>query len=87
MGPKYVAHISIHFCDNFYWYLSYAFLGGLHEQVQISHGSPYTTHTGLGQPQGAAAVVAGTARPRVRARRGQATDPHSIAERVSVFCL
>lgn len=22
-------------------------------------------------------------RPRVRARRGQATDPHSIAERVS----
>ena len=24
----------------------------------------------------------GAARPRVRARRGQATDPHSIAERV-----
>jgi hypothetical protein len=24
-------------------------------------------------------------KPRVRARRGQATDPHSIAERVSVF--
>lgn len=23
-------------------------------------------------------------RPRVRARRGQATDPHSIAERVSL---
>lgn len=24
-------------------------------------------------------------KPRVRARRGQATDPHSIAERVSFF--
>lgn len=24
-------------------------------------------------------------RPRVRARRGQATDPHSIAERVSAI--
>lgn len=42
----------------------------------------FGTHTGVAQPQGAAAVVAGTARPRVRARRGQATDPHSIAERV-----
>lgn len=27
----------------------------------------------------------GAAKPRVRARRGQATDPHSIAERVSDF--
>lgn len=56
-----------------------------HSQVQVSHGvaaPPYASHTGLGQPQGAAAVVAGTARPRVRARRGQATDPHSIAERL-----
>ena len=26
----------------------------------------------------------GTAKPRARARRGQATDPHSIAERVSM---
>lgn len=25
----------------------------------------------------------GTGKPRVRARRGHATDPHSIAERVS----
>lgn len=33
-------------------------------------------------PQGAGAAVSGTARPRVRARRGQATDPHSIAERL-----
>eukprot|EP00250_Pteridium_aquilinum_P011072 c19822_g1_i2 orf=430-1977(-) len=56
-----------------------------HSQVQGSHGipaPPYSSHTGLGQPQGASAVVAGTARPRVRARRGQATDPHSIAERL-----
>lgn len=55
------------------------------QQVQVSHGisaPSYSSHTGIGQPQGAAAVVAGTARPRVRARRGQATDPHSIAERV-----
>ncbi|KAI5077354.1 hypothetical protein GOP47_0007178 [Adiantum capillus-veneris] len=53
---------------------------------QVSHGlsaTPYATHTGLGQPQGAAAGTGstGAARPRVRARRGQATDPHSIAER------
>jgi hypothetical protein len=34
-----------------------------------------TTNTGLD----------GTFKPRVRARRGQATDPHSIAERVS-YC-
>lgn len=26
-------------------------------------------------------------RPKVRARRGQATDPHSIAERVMFGCL
>ncbi|KAI5079907.1 hypothetical protein GOP47_0005386 [Adiantum capillus-veneris] len=57
----------------------------LHQQIQ--GGQPvlvplFGTHTGVAQPQGAAAVVAGTARPRVRARRGQATDPHSIAERL-----
>ncbi|MCO5550710.1 hypothetical protein L7F22_004200 [Adiantum nelumboides] len=56
-------------------------------QQQIQGGQPvfvpmFGTHTGVAQPQGAAAVVAGTARPRVRARRGQATDPHSIAERL-----
>eukprot|EP00250_Pteridium_aquilinum_P011571 c2015_g1_i1 orf=279-1616(-) len=54
---------------------------------QMQGGQPvfvplFGTHTGVAQPQGAAAVVAGTARPRVRARRGQATDPHSIAERL-----
>lgn len=39
--------------------------------------------------QGPASGSAGTApaqpRQRVRARRGQATDPHSIAERVRFF--
>lgn len=29
--------------------------------------------------------VAGQPRQKVRARRGQATDPHSIAERVSLI--
>lgn len=31
----------------------------------------------------ASGVCNGSGKPRVRARRGQATDPHSIAERVS----
>eukprot|EP00250_Pteridium_aquilinum_P017110 c23457_g2_i1 orf=373-1047(-) len=44
--------------------------------------SPYEGHTGLAQSQGAVGVVAGASKPRVRARRGQATDPHSIAERL-----
>jgi hypothetical protein len=35
-----------------------------------------------GSPQQGLPSVGG--RPRVRARRGQATDPHSIAERVCV---
>lgn len=45
--------------------------------------SLFGSHSSAAQPQGTAAVVAtGSARPRVRARRGQATDPHSIAERL-----
>ncbi|EFJ16455.1 hypothetical protein SELMODRAFT_422025 [Selaginella moellendorffii] len=36
----------------------------------------------VSQQQPAAAIPGGAARPRVRARRGQATDPHSIAERL-----
>lgn len=44
--------------------------------------SPYDSHTGLAQSQGAVGVVSGAPKPRVRARRGQATDPHSIAERL-----
>lgn len=36
----------------------------------------------------AAASGSGGGQPKqkVRARRGQATDPHSIAERVSLYC-
>ena len=37
------------------------------------------THTTIDLPQGAKGVRSG-----VRARRGQATDPHSIAERVYI---
>lgn len=44
--------------------------------------SPYESHTGLAQNQGAVGLIAGGNKPRVRARRGQATDPHSIAERL-----
>lgn len=42
------------------------------------------TAAGMGQSQSASAGSGGTAPPRqrVRARRGQATDPHSIAERL-----
>lgn len=41
-----------------------------------------------GQPTPSTAVTVPhppAIRPRVRARRGQATDPHSIAERVILF--
>ncbi|KAH7288938.1 hypothetical protein KP509_31G051300 [Ceratopteris richardii] len=57
----------------------------MHKQIQGSEplqASLFGAHTGIAQHQGAAPAVTGTARPRVRARRGQATDPHSIAERL-----
>jgi len=44
---------------------------------------PTSARSGFGgSPQQGLPSVGG--RPRVRARRGQATDPHSIAERVCV---
>eukprot|EP01018_Ginkgo_biloba_P039284 Gb_22201 [translate_table: standard] len=57
---------------------------------QSGQGVPFQTygaHTAIAQPQQPPGGVGGTpapapARPRVRARRGQATDPHSIAERL-----
>lgn len=49
---------------------------GQAQQIRSSGQHPHS------QPQGAAVVVGGTAKPRTRARRGQATDPHSIAERL-----
>jgi hypothetical protein len=46
------------------------------------------------QPQASASTATGgtvaappQSRTKIRARRGQATDPHSIAERVSCFCF
>ena len=45
-----------------------------------SHMDGILTQISAGGDVGAS--LPGTARPRVRARRGQATDPHSIAERV-----
>ncbi|KAL8150282.1 hypothetical protein V2J09_020090 [Rumex salicifolius] len=41
----------------------------------VYHGQPVRSHVPVGPHQPAV-------RPRVRARRGQATDPHSIAERL-----
>eukprot|EP01018_Ginkgo_biloba_P027014 Gb_21366 [translate_table: standard] len=58
------------------------------QMLQSSHGNSLQQHVNqsvISQPQSAAtagAATNGAARPRVRARRGQATDPHSIAERV-----
>lgn len=44
--------------------------------LQVFHGQPLPSPV-------PAAPHPPAMRPRVRARRGQATDPHSIAERVS----
>ena len=46
--------------------------------LQVFHGQPMPATV-------AAASHPPAMRPRVRARRGQATDPHSIAERVSLI--
>ncbi|KAD3640110.1 hypothetical protein R6Q59_002981 [Mikania micrantha] len=60
-------------------------MGGLFPQFE-SHSLLHTVPQGFqGQPTGSTAVTVPhqpTIRPRVRARRGQATDPHSIAERL-----
>lgn len=57
--------------------------------VKLIMQQPFQSQSG----PGAAAVAAAAApqppasRPRVRARRGQATDPHSIAERVILLSV
>ncbi|CAM6098053.1 unnamed protein product [Calypogeia fissa] len=58
--------------------------GGSSQGVQTGQAVPvvYGSQTVSAQPQAGSGVVAISARPRVRARRGQATDPHSIAERL-----
>lgn len=48
----------------------------------------YTSQSCASQLQSAPTTAGGcngAVKPRVRARRGQATDPHSIAERVSTI--
>ncbi|KAM7485256.1 hypothetical protein LguiA_001265 [Lonicera macranthoides] len=58
------------------------------EQIQphsIRHTGPQVHQVFQGQPTTSTAVTVPhppSIRPRVRARRGQATDPHSIAERL-----
>lgn len=49
-------------------------------QQELQSGQILGDQSPLG-PNPAGTAVDGVARPRVRARRGQATDPHSIAER------
>ncbi|XP_062199809.1 bHLH transcription factor RHL1-like isoform X2 [Phragmites australis] len=73
------------------------FAGSLQQQQQQQHFQPHPQQTapmpsqgfgggasgGASQPQaGASGGAAPPPRQRVRARRGQATDPHSIAERL-----
>jgi hypothetical protein len=53
-------------------------------QIQIHGILPSSSHSGQGAQNGTTSGANGTGRPRVRARRGQATDPHSIAERVCI---
>lgn len=63
---------------------------GIHPQMQLprlDEGNSfkhYTEQSTISHPQQASATGGcnGAVKPRVRARRGQATDPHSIAERL-----
>ncbi|KAL4297503.1 hypothetical protein GQ457_12G020450 [Hibiscus cannabinus] len=55
--------------------------GSLH-QPQASFGSDSTPEVNHSQVPTAAAATPGKPKQKVRARRGQATDPHSIAERL-----
>ncbi|KAH9327618.1 hypothetical protein KI387_007796 [Taxus chinensis] len=58
------------------------------QSIQSGEGNSlqqYCSHSAISQAElgaGGGNAVNGAARPRVRARRGQATDPHSIAERL-----
>lgn len=57
------------FSESCPWWWNFGFM-------QVFHGQPIP---------GTVAPHPPAMRPRVRARRGQATDPHSIAERVSLI--
>lgn len=71
-----------------YFYLLFSLFHLLFSNMQVGGGGVQSfvaqAGAGMGQSQSASAGSGGTAPPRqrVRARRGQATDPHSIAERV-----
>ena len=49
---------------------------------QQNYGASGPTINQTPAPSGSSGAQPAQPRPRVRARRGQATDPHSIAERV-----
>ncbi|PIN20572.1 hypothetical protein CDL12_06740 [Handroanthus impetiginosus] len=53
-----------------------------HSQAQNFASPAAGASPGMSQPAASGGAVAGQQKPRVRARRGQATDPHSIAERL-----
>ncbi|KAI5068175.1 hypothetical protein GOP47_0016520 [Adiantum capillus-veneris] len=56
-----------------------------HSHPQMPRGvlvPSFPNHNGINQSQIPCEGSAGKTKPRVRARRGQATDPHSIAERL-----
>ncbi|KAG6470928.1 hypothetical protein ZIOFF_072018 [Zingiber officinale] len=74
--------------DGFAGSLPRAVQASLHQQL-LQHSQNYGAATLTGQAPAITATASGTAgagtappKPRVRARRGQATDPHSIAERI-----
>ncbi|XP_042447018.1 bHLH transcription factor RHL1-like [Zingiber officinale] len=74
--------------DGFAGSLPRAVQASLHQQL-LQHSQNYGAATLTGQAPAITATASGTAgagtappKPRVRARRGQATDPHSIAERL-----
>ncbi|MCO5592419.1 hypothetical protein L7F22_046422 [Adiantum nelumboides] len=56
-----------------------------HSHSQVPRGvlvPSFPNHNGVNQPHIPCEGATGKTKPRVRARRGQATDPHSIAERL-----
>ncbi|KAH7276510.1 hypothetical protein KP509_39G010000 [Ceratopteris richardii] len=54
---------------------------GFHLSEQVHAPNIQSSQHSPSQPHGSAVPPSGQTRPRPRARRGQATDPHSIAER------
>lgn len=81
-------------CNSFLWLLSYFYDVNTQSSQSMDTSSikQYTSQSCASQLQSQSAPTTaggcnGAVKPRVRARRGQATDPHSIAERVSTLLL